>query len=121
VIRQEMTGERSLEFSRWIRSNLPDSDTGYFVTNLDWIFHNYKNRILLMVEEKTHGGKIRYGQAKLFNDIVAPALQDWCWKNNYVWLGFHCLVFENTNPSDGKIYWDDELITEETLRERLSF
>jgi hypothetical protein len=74
-----------------------------------------------MVEEKTHGGKIRYGQAKLFNDIVAPALQDWCWKNNYVWLGFHCLVFENTNPSDGKIYWDDELITEETLRERLSF
>ncbi len=121
MTRQEVTGERSLEFSRWIRSELPDSQTGYLVTNLDWIFYNYKSKIILMIEEKTHGAKVREWQSRLFNEIIAPALSDWCSKHNFIWLGFHSIVFENTNPKDGKIYWDDELISEDTLRERLSF
>ena len=121
MVREENSGERSLEFSQWIRERLPDTDTGYVVSNLDWIFHNYKNKILLLAEEKTHGGQLRYAQSKLFIGILEPALRMWCEANGYIWLGFHLIRFENTCPTDGKIYWDDESISEETLIDRLSW
>jgi hypothetical protein len=121
MVRQEKTGERSLAFSRWIKEKLPGTETGYIVENLDWIFHNYKQKILLIAEEKTHGGQLRYAQSKLFMGIIEPALKMWCEKNNIQFLGFHTIRFENTNPNDGKIYWDDELISEETLIDRLSW
>ena len=121
MIRKEITGIRSLAFSQWIRENLPDTSTGYVVQNLDWIFHNYKSRILMMIEEKTYGGQLRYAQTALFNDIIAPALGLWCEENDYEWRGFHFIRFENTCPEDGNIYWDEECISENTLIKRLSF
>jgi len=121
MVREEQTSDRSLAFSRWIRERLPDTATGYVVENLDWIFHNYKNKILLFAEEKTHGGQLRYAQSKLFIGILEPALKMWCSANGFIWLGFHVIRFENTCPSDGKIYWDDECISEDMLIERLSF
>lgn len=120
MVRPEYSGERSLAFSKWIREKCPDSNTGLIVTNLDWIFHNYKNKILLLAEEKTHNAQLRYAQSKLFLGILEPALKAWCEANQYIWLGFHVIRFENTCPSDGKIYWDDECISEDVLIERFS-
>lgn len=121
MIRQEQTGDRSLAFSKWIKAKLPDTATGYIVENLDWIFHNYKNKILLIAEEKTHGGQLRYAQSKLFMGIIEPALKLWCEHNDMIFLGFHTIRFENTSPADGKVFWDDETISEETLVDRLSW
>ena len=121
MIRSEMTGKRSLAFSQWIKIKLPDTETGYVVENLDWNFHNYKNKIILLAEEKTHGGYLKFAQSKIFLDIISPALKMWCENNQYKYLGFHIIRFENECPSDGKIWWDDKLITEDGLIEKLSW
>ena len=121
MIRKEITGIRSLAFSQWIRRSLPDTSTGYVVQNLDWIFHNYKNKILMAAEEKTNDGQLCYAQTKLFKGIIEPALALWCERNQYRWRGFHSIRFENTCPEDGNIYWDEECISEIMLIERLSF
>jgi len=53
MTRKEITGKRSLEFSGWVRENLPKSKTGFMITNQDWIFWNYNTKKLMLVEEKT--------------------------------------------------------------------
>lgn len=121
AIRPEFSGDRSLAFSKWIRENCPDTSTGYVVENLDWLFHNYKNRILLIAEEKTHGGMLGTAQSKLFYGIIEPSLRMYCDSHDIQFLGFHTIRFENTCPTDGAIFWDNKLISEETLKERLSW
>lgn len=121
MVRPEVTGVRSLGFSGWIRTNLPDTQTGFGVTNIDWVFWNYKTRILLLVEEKTHGAHMRLFLSRLISEVLDPALKAFCPTVHIIYLGFHVVRFENELPSDGKIWWDDEEITESVLTERLSF
>ena len=119
--RQEVTGKRSLEFSKWIHDKLPDSCTGFTVTNLDWVFWNYKNRILLISEEKMYKGKLPFFQSQIFKEILAPALKEYCENHDIQFLGFHLIQFENTSPKDGKIWWDGNEISETELIDRLSW
>jgi hypothetical protein len=121
MVRTEMTGVRSLGFSGWIRENLPDTQTGYGVTNIDWVFWNYKTRVLLLAEEKTHGGHLRNFLARLMSEVIDPALKAFCPTVGIVYLGFHVVRFENETPADGKIWWDNEELTEAGLKDRLTF
>ena len=41
MTKPEITGKRDLTFSRWIRNNLPDSQDGFLVTDLDFLLCNY--------------------------------------------------------------------------------
>lgn len=119
--RQELSGERSLAFSAWIRECLPDSCSGFTVTNLDWVFWNYKNRILLLAEEKMYRGKLRFNQSQIFKEIIAPSLKEYCENHDIQFLGFHLIQFENTSPKDGRIWWDGTEISETELIDRLSW
>ena len=115
MTRQEFTNERSLEFSRWIRKYLPDSMTGFCVGNLDWILWNWKKKVLMIVEEKTHLGKVNVWHDRLMKEVFCPALQDFCIKNNIEFKGYHVIKFENTSPEDGKIYLDGIEIDKDIL------
>lgn len=42
MTRKEFSGTRELLFSDWVRTKLPDSSTGFLVTDLDFIIFNYK-------------------------------------------------------------------------------
>jgi hypothetical protein len=115
MTRQEVTGERSLEFSRWIRKHLPDSSTGYMVGNLDWILWNYKTRRLILLEEKTHGAQVAPWFSRMMREVFAPALKSYCDKNGIEFKGFHVITFQNTSPQDGIIKLDGTEISEEDL------
>ncbi len=119
--KQEVTGKRSLAFSAWIREQLPDSSTGLCVGNLDWIFWNWKTRILILAEEKTNGvNYISTWYARFVKEILDPALKEYAAKNDILYLGFHLISFEKTNPSDGKVYIDKREVSEEGLRRFLN-
>lgn len=121
MTKQEQTNNRSLEFSHWIRQQLPDSSTGFCVSDQDWVFYNYKTKQLMFCEEKTRMGKISDWFRTLIKNILHPALRLYCPKNGIDYRGYHLIQFENTSPVDGKIYLDYNLITEQQLIEFLSF
>lgn len=121
MTRTEQTSKRSLAFSGWIRVNLPDSSTGYCVTNQDWILWNFKTKKIMLLEEKTHNGDINKWFHILIKNILNPALFEYCPKENVTYLGYHLICFENTGPEDGKIYFDRKLITKEELIKKLTF
>lgn len=114
----EVTGKRDLTFSSWIRSSLPDSSTGFLVTDLDFIVFNYKTRKILLLEVKTRSANIKFWQKSIFELLdrwlVAGIDKEWHY------YGFHTLIFENTSFKDGRCYLDGEEITESFLISFLS-
>jgi len=122
LTRQEQTGKRNLDFSKWIRRCLPDSYEGYRVSDLDWILSNVQTRKIMLLEQKIYAGKCRKWQKEMFSNIdlwisygILHDDRDW------EYLGFHTVVFGNTAPNNGEIWFDGEKITEEELTNKLSF
>lgn len=116
MTRPEITGTRGLGFSAWVREKLPDSQSGFCVTNQDWIFWNYKTRRLLLAEEKTRKGRVSPWFATLIKTVLHPALSEYCPKAGIDYRGYHLIVFENTTPADGKIWFDNKEVTEAQLK-----
>src|SRR5574341_779912 len=102
MVRKEITGQRSLDFSRWIRKNLPDSATGFMVSNQDWVFWNFKTRRLIFAEEKTRQGELAPWFRRLIRDVFHPALREFCPKHGIDYRGYHLIQFENTCVDNGK-------------------
>ena len=118
--RAELTGVRELAFSSWIRKELPDSASGFCVTNQDWVFWNWKTRQLLLAEEKTRNGKVAKWFYRLIADIIHPALCSYARAHDDIdYRGYHLIQFENTGPDDGKIYFDEIERTKTVLRDFL--
>ena len=106
----------STEFGLWLREQKDiDSKLGYVATNLDYIWCNYKNKLWMLIEEKRYGSSPKLYQKELFRTLHKCCLHD----SNY--RGIHLLVFEKTNPEDGKIFWDKVQITKEQLINKLRF
>ena len=102
--------EHSTEFGLWLREQKEiDSGLGFITTNLDYIWCNYKTGEWMLIEEKRYGGKLTYSQQQLLNKLDKLCQADKLYK------GFHKLVFENTNPDDGKIWLDGKLISKTEL------
>src|SRR4030067_2137198 len=104
MTRSEYSNTRSLVFSGWIRNKLPASSTGFCVTNQDWVMWNWKERKLMFVEEKTHGGSIANWFKRLIKDVLHPAILKYAKENEIDYRGYHLIVFENEGPTDGKIF-----------------
>ena len=121
MTRRENSGERSLEFSRWIREELPDSMTGYMVGNQDWMFWNWKTRQLMLAEEKTHFAEIAPWMKNLIKMVIHPALKRYCKHIGVDYRGYHLIQFEKTDPETGRILFDRIEITKEELKQILSF
>lgn len=115
-----MTGKRSLAFSKWIKRELPDSNTGFYVYNLDFILWHKDARKLIIIEEKTRFGELTKGFWMLITNVLAPALRIYAAQNDIDFRGFMFIQFENTCPSDGKIYLNDKEVSEEELKKILS-
>jgi hypothetical protein len=118
MTRQEQTFVRDLGFSQWIRKSLPDSATGFLVTDLDFILFNYKTKKFMLIEVKSRSTRIKIWQQSIFrlmDEWISGGMRDG-WTN----LGFHVIMFENTNFSDGAVYLDDLEVSENTLKNFLS-
>lgn len=116
--RQEITGKRSLKFSGWIRKSLPDSNTGFLVSDLDFILFNYKAKTIMLIEIKTRNTTLKEWQRRLFAN-----LDKWIKKgidNDWLYFGYHIIKFEYTFFNDGKVFFDNKEVTEKELISRLS-
>ena len=118
MTRQEQSGKRDLTVNNWIRNKLPDSSTGFMVSDLDFILYNYKTKKLMLLEIKQYGKQIPTWQRNLFN-ILHHALQIGL-ASDIEYLGFHLVRFEKQDFS-GKIYLDNQEVTEQELIDKLSF
>ena len=119
MTRQEFSNVRDLTFSGWIRKNLPDSSSGYLVTDLDFILQNYKTKKIMLLEIKTRKSDLKEWQKRLFRN-----LHRWIDKgidNDWEYLGFHIVQFENTCFADGKCFFDYKNINEKDLITKLTF
>lgn len=119
MTRKELTNTRDLTFSNWVRANLPDSDTGFMVSDLDFILQNYKTKKVMLLEIKTRKSDLKTWQKKLFKNI-----HNWVLKGidkDWEYLGFHVIQFENTNFNDGKVYFDYAQVSEKSIKKALSF
>jgi hypothetical protein len=113
MTRSELTGIRELNFSQWIRDNLPDSSLGFVVSDLDFIVSNYKTKRIMLLEIKTRNAQLKTWQQILFNNLAKWIKQgiDKDWE----FLGFHTITFQNTFFNDGNVYLDNIEITEQKL------
>jgi len=118
MTRKEVTGSRDLTFSQWIRENLPDSESGFAVSDLDFVLWNWRSNKLMLLEIKTRGAK-----PKRFQKMQWARINSWINKgiqSDWVYLGFHLIVFENTSFEDGKCFLDNKEISEPELIDFLS-
>lgn len=102
-------------FSDWLRQQSPlDSSKGYVVTDLDFFYYNYKTGKYILLEEKRMFGsnkknELTYSQRKIFGILDQNCKSD----PNY--KGFFVITFENTCPSDGRIFVNGMEYTEGQL------
>lgn len=105
----------STEFGLWLRQQRKiDSALGFIATNLDYIWENYNTGEWMLIEEKRFSAIVSFSQKKQFQKLHA-AIKD------PLYRGFHLLQFEHTNPDDGWIKWDHQIINSERLFELLLF
>ena len=108
--------EHSTEFGLWLREQKEiDSTRGFVATNLDYIWANYKTGDWMLIEEKRFKGSVTYSQSQLLSKI------DTLSQNDKKYHGLHILKFENTNPEDGGIRLDGNIITKTELLDFLQF
>ncbi|MBP2070780.1 MAG: hypothetical protein PWR08_843 [Thermoanaerobacterium sp.] len=110
MTRPEITHKRDLTFSSWIRENLPDSKTGFWVSDIDFIFFNGKKRTLMLLEVKQHNSNLRPFQNKLFaflDKVIQKGIP-----KSFTYLGFCTLKFQNTCWQDGKVWLNGKEIDE---------
>ena len=99
----------STEFGLWLREQPEiDSNLGYLATNIDYVWYNYKTKKWMFIEEKRYGYKPKSWQRSIFK-LIHQSIK------SLTYCGFHLLVFENSNPDDGKIWLDNKEITKEDL------
>lgn len=89
----------STEFGLWLREQKPiDSRLGYVATNLDYVWKNHRNAKWMLLEEKRYGSYMTFPQEKMFKTLHFTSQHSPCYQ------GFYIIIFEKTNPDDGKIF-----------------
>jgi hypothetical protein len=123
MTRQRLDGH-STEFGLWLRGQLPDQKTdvrcidsvlGFVTTNLDYVWHNYKTRPWMAIEEKRYQADVSFSQDSIFR-LVNEAF-----KSDVQYHGLHILRFEKTNPEDGRMWLNGKMLTTEQLLAFLRF
>lgn len=118
MTRKEITNFRDLTLSGWIREKLPDSSTGLMVSDLDFVLYNFKTKKLVLLEIKTRNSELKTWQRNMFKNIsewIAKGI-DKDWKYH----GFNVLKFENTFFNDGKVYFNDNEMSEREIIEMMN-
>lgn len=121
------------EFSDWLRQcpQLDSREYSLSVTDVDYLIHQYMmngsrgNQNIMLIEEKRRMAVPPSSQLDTLH-IIDTALK--CIDGKVIqnpaglsrrihYYGLHVLVFENTSPDDGKIYWDGrEIVPMQLIR-----
>lgn len=117
---RQRNDEHSTEYGIWTRKQeaLPskrlnydgtiNEKYGFVSTNLDFVWGNYITGRWMIHEEKRFMSALTYSQEKLYRKL------DHCISDT-LYAGFHHIMFENTNPDDGKVFVNDTLLSTDEL------
>lgn len=108
--------ETRKDAGKWRDPDPLDSGLGFVTTNIDYVWRNYKTGDWMLLEEKRFMSDVRRWQKELF-----VLVDKGCRLLMKHYKGFHLLVFEKTNPEDGKIFLDRKEVTKEDLIKFLRF
>lgn len=129
-VRQELTGERNLKFSEYIRKWCRPSKRGCFVEgievgaftahDLDFILIDYERNILQLLEVKTQNGSVSFSQNETLKTLDGM-LQLSMPFSETKYLGYHVLVMDGLEPSSSNlIKWDGKKISQEECWRRIN-
>lgn len=117
-MRSVINSSQITPFGHWIRQYLRES---ICVTNLDYVFEDYKRRKILFVEEKQNGGELARGQSLTFealNEALEIAAPEW----GYDYWGFYVMQFPKGCDMPGPgMRLNGQVVTCEDLRDHLNF
>ena len=119
MTRKEQTGTRDLSFSGWIRENLPDSETGFMVSDIDFFLYNYKLNTICVVEVKTRCAKLKKWQ-KIFYKNLDKWLNVAIDNSKWDYRGVYIVRFENTCFKDGRCIINGNVVSEDEAKIILS-
>ena len=119
MTQKENSGYRDLTFSGWMRQKLPDSKTGYLVSDLDFCIYQYKKKDIMMLEIKQYKKELKKWQRELIT-ILHQALLIGLKEVGYKYHGWHLIQFEKQFFNDGWCKLDNRIITEQKLIKFLS-
>ncbi len=102
-------------FGLWFRKQPEiDSSKGYNNSDADYFWEDFHNGDWMIIEEKTFKASMSFAQNKIFkkvhNSICSPQYK-----------GFHLLIFEKTDPEDGRMWLDGKEINVCALIKFLQF
>ena len=115
------SGERNIDFQLWCKKNLPTNK--YYCSDIDGIICDFTIQPgkVLILETKTYMSEPEPFQEKIHKNLSqALALASMFGNNTWNFHGSHLLMFEKTDPTNGRIWLDRELITEAELERKLS-
>ena len=118
MTRQENTGIRDLTFSGWVRENLPNSATGFMVTDIDFYMYNYKTKKHLLVEVKNNNAPLKKWQSIMYKNL-SHWIDSAAKKDGWDFKGFYFIKFVKTSFKDG-VYLNDKISSEEEIIKKLS-
>lgn len=113
--RSSIFGRSNSQFSEWMRENLPSSYDGFRVADFDWILWDQYRRNLMILEEKRNNSFPSDWLIQLRNQVINPAFEEFCKKNNINFKGYNLVKFENNGPDDGKITFSGDFINDREI------
>jgi hypothetical protein len=110
--------EQFTPFSLWLQEYCR-SDLS--ITNLDFVIEDYKNRKIMLLEEKQYGGRLHHAQCLTF-DVVDYACTMAAKNKGYDYWGFFLLQLpENASMVGPGIRLNGKVITSEKLQAQINF
>lgn len=107
---------KSMKMNDWIRMSCKSPKDGLLVTDLDFIFYDYKKNLMMLVETKTFNAVMKDWQRNLFKKL------DSALKTTEEYQGFFLISMSNDSPeTSDKITINEVEVTKEQLCDFLSF
>lgn len=125
---RQRNDNHSTEFGIWLREKYQKwiGSHTFSAQNLDYIWHNYLENWIILIEEKRYGGMMNKGARRAQEDTHGVVAQMLAIASGSVvntmrgprkcdYRGYYRIVFENTSPDDGGMTINGEPATEKDL------
>lgn len=100
IMRKPQRKEDFTPFGLWIPENCKSSRDGLSVSNLDYVFEDFKKKRLMLVEEKRYNGALYHAQRLTFK-VLDKMLRQVARSHGYDYWGFYLVVLAKELPEDG--------------------
>ena len=95
---------KSTEMNDWIRLSCKEPQEGLLVTDIDFLFYDFKLKRMKILEVKTFNKKIKDWQAKLYKtlDFALMNMTELDNIGGFEYEGFFVLTLDTTSPETAK-------------------